>query len=134
MAIDSSFKFIAYPLAMKRLAARWAATPEELAAWVWVGPKDSGLAAYRNANEIDPPSNDSTFLAGMSRAIYSSMHSADTSARWSSRRIVSRCARPAPSPCRPSTWIRHVAPEPAGAASIRTWTEPTLTGPFMWTP
>lgn len=33
-------------------------------------------------NEVDPPSNDSTFLAGMSRAIYSSMHSADTSATW----------------------------------------------------
>jgi alpha-N-acetylglucosaminidase len=33
-------------------------------------------------NEIDPPSNDSTFLAGMSRAIYASMQSADTSATW----------------------------------------------------
>lgn len=33
-------------------------------------------------NEIDPPSNDSTFLAGMSRAIYSSMQSADTNATW----------------------------------------------------
>lgn len=33
-------------------------------------------------NEIDPPSNDSTFLAGMGRAIYSSMHSADSSATW----------------------------------------------------
>lgn len=33
-------------------------------------------------NEIDPPSNDSTFLAGMGHAIYSSMHSADTSATW----------------------------------------------------
>ena len=33
-------------------------------------------------NEIDPPSNDSTFLAGMGRAIYSAMRSADTSATW----------------------------------------------------
>ena len=33
-------------------------------------------------NEIDPPSNDSTFLAGMSRAIYGSMQSADTNATW----------------------------------------------------
>jgi alpha-N-acetylglucosaminidase len=33
-------------------------------------------------NEIDPPSNDSTFLAGMGRAIYSSMHSADSGATW----------------------------------------------------
>ncbi len=33
-------------------------------------------------NEIDPPSNDSTFLAGMGHAIYSSMRSADTSATW----------------------------------------------------
>jgi alpha-N-acetylglucosaminidase len=33
-------------------------------------------------NEIDPPSNDSTFLAGMGRAIYSAMSSADTSATW----------------------------------------------------
>ncbi|MES2124077.1 MAG: alpha-N-acetylglucosaminidase [Gemmatimonadota bacterium] len=33
-------------------------------------------------NEIDPPSNDSTFLAGMGRTIYESMRSADTSATW----------------------------------------------------
>ncbi len=33
-------------------------------------------------NEINPPSNDSTFLAGIGRAIYSAMHSADTSATW----------------------------------------------------
>ncbi|CAN5379231.1 alpha-N-acetylglucosaminidase [soil metagenome] len=33
-------------------------------------------------NEIDPPSNDSTFLAGMSRAIYSGMQSADPKATW----------------------------------------------------
>jgi alpha-N-acetylglucosaminidase len=33
-------------------------------------------------NEINPPSNDSSFLAGMGRAIYAAMHSADTSATW----------------------------------------------------
>jgi alpha-N-acetylglucosaminidase len=33
-------------------------------------------------NEIDPPSNDSTFLAGMGSAIYGAMHSADSSATW----------------------------------------------------
>jgi alpha-N-acetylglucosaminidase len=33
-------------------------------------------------NEIDPPSNDSTFLAEMGRAIYSGMQSADASATW----------------------------------------------------
>ncbi len=33
-------------------------------------------------NEIDPPSNDSTFLAGMGRAVYESMHTVDTSAVW----------------------------------------------------
>lgn len=33
-------------------------------------------------NEIDPPSNDSTFLAGMGGAIYSAMHSADPNATW----------------------------------------------------
>ncbi len=33
-------------------------------------------------NEIDPPTNDSTFLAAMGRAIYSGMRSADTSATW----------------------------------------------------
>ncbi len=33
-------------------------------------------------NEIDPPSNDSTFLAGMGRAIYHGMSSADRDAVW----------------------------------------------------
>ena len=33
-------------------------------------------------NEIDPPSNDSTFLAGMGRAIYSSMQAVDPDAVW----------------------------------------------------
>ncbi|HKR54972.1 MAG TPA: alpha-N-acetylglucosaminidase [Gemmatimonadales bacterium] len=33
-------------------------------------------------NEINPPSNDSTFLAGMGRAIYGAMQAADSSATW----------------------------------------------------
>ncbi|HVA57617.1 MAG TPA: alpha-N-acetylglucosaminidase [Gemmatimonadaceae bacterium] len=33
-------------------------------------------------NEINPPTNDSTFIAGMGSAIYAGMHSADSSATW----------------------------------------------------
>lgn len=33
-------------------------------------------------NEIDPPSNDSTFLAGMGKAIYRAMSTADSNATW----------------------------------------------------
>ena len=33
-------------------------------------------------NEIDPPSNDPAFLAGMGRAVYQSMQSADSAAVW----------------------------------------------------
>jgi hypothetical protein len=54
-AQDERIPYIAYPKAMKLLAHRLDATPEELAAWIWTGPKDGGLAAYLNANELDPP-------------------------------------------------------------------------------
>ena len=47
--------YIAYPRAMDQLVQRLDATPEELAAWIWMGPKDGGIAAYLNANELDPP-------------------------------------------------------------------------------
>lgn len=47
--------YVAYPKAMKLLAERLDATPEEIAAWVWMGPKEGGLEAYLNANELDPP-------------------------------------------------------------------------------
>jgi len=50
-----SISYIAYPKAMKSLSNRLKATPEELAAWVWMEPKNGGLAAYLNANELDPP-------------------------------------------------------------------------------
>lgn len=51
----SPARYIAYPKAMKSLAKRLGATPEELAAWVGIGPEDGRLAAYRNANELYPP-------------------------------------------------------------------------------
>lgn len=47
--------YIAYPKAMKILRERWGATPEELAAWVDLGPETGGIEAYRNANELNPP-------------------------------------------------------------------------------
>lgn len=48
-------RYIAYPKAMHQLTTRLNATPEEFAAWVWMGPKNGGVAAYLNANELDPP-------------------------------------------------------------------------------
>lgn len=51
----SPTSFIPYPKALKSLSDRLTATPEELAAWVWMGPKHGGLAAYKNANELAPP-------------------------------------------------------------------------------
>jgi hypothetical protein len=54
-APTQAVRYIAYPKAMHRLAARLGATPEEVAAWVFWGPGNSGLAAYVNANELDPP-------------------------------------------------------------------------------
>ncbi len=48
-------RYVAYPKAMHQLTARLSATPEELAAWIWLGPQDGGIAAYMNANELDPP-------------------------------------------------------------------------------
>lgn len=47
-------EFIGYYNALKVLSKRLKATPEEVAAWVWLGPVD-GLNAFKNANEIDPP-------------------------------------------------------------------------------
>ena len=48
-------QYVAYPKAMAQLRKRLDATPEELAAWIWDGPRDGGIAAYFNANELDPP-------------------------------------------------------------------------------
>jgi len=54
-APDPSARYMAYPKVMHQLTTRLGATPEELAAWIWNGPKDGGIAAYLNANELDPP-------------------------------------------------------------------------------
>lgn len=47
--------FIAYPKAMRTLADRLNATAEELATWIFLGPDTGGIAAYLNANELNPP-------------------------------------------------------------------------------
>ena len=51
----SPVRYIAYPKAMKLLTERLNATPEELAAWVFIGHEDGGLDAFLNGNELDPP-------------------------------------------------------------------------------
>ena len=48
-------RYIAYPIAMDRLKLRLGATPAELAGWIWAGPKNGGIAAYINGDELDPP-------------------------------------------------------------------------------
>ena len=48
-------RYVAYPKAMQQLAQRLGASPDELAAWIWTGPEDGGIAAYVNANELVPP-------------------------------------------------------------------------------
>ena len=50
-----STHYLAYPKAMNRLAARLGATPDELVAWICLGPADGGIAAYLSANELDRP-------------------------------------------------------------------------------
>ena len=50
-----ALRYIPYPKAMHQLTTRLGATPEELAAWLYMGPKDGGIAAYLNANELDSP-------------------------------------------------------------------------------
>ena len=53
---DAATRYLAYPKAMHQLKVRFNATTEDLAAWVWLGPKDGGIGAYMNANELNPPS------------------------------------------------------------------------------
>lgn len=48
-------RYIAYPKAMALLTKRLTATPEELAAWVFAGHEDGGIAAFVNANGLDSP-------------------------------------------------------------------------------
>ena len=52
---DPAARYTAYPKAMQQLTARLRASPAELAAWIWSGPENGGIAAYLNANELDPP-------------------------------------------------------------------------------
>jgi len=47
--------YIAFPKAMNLLREKWQATPEELAAWIFLGSEEGGIAAYHNANEVSPP-------------------------------------------------------------------------------
>jgi len=46
-------RYVPYPRALRRLRERLDATPEELAAWVFMGPTDGGIAAYVSANEAN---------------------------------------------------------------------------------
>lgn len=52
---ETTTDYVAYPKAMKILVERLRATPEELAVWIFMGPDTGGIAAYRNANELEPP-------------------------------------------------------------------------------
>lgn len=47
--------YLSFPTAMERLHTRLGATRDELAGWIFKGPEDGGIAAYRNPNESDPP-------------------------------------------------------------------------------
>ena len=49
---DLQQHFIPFPKALSLLVDRLNATSHEVAAWVWSGPEDGGLAAYTNANEL----------------------------------------------------------------------------------
>jgi hypothetical protein len=45
-------RYLSYPMVMALLSSKLKATPEELAAWVYLGPEEGGLAAYRHVNEL----------------------------------------------------------------------------------
>ena len=55
LAAIAPTSYVAYPNVQMALAKRLKATPDEIAAWVYLGPKFNGLAAYLNPNELDPP-------------------------------------------------------------------------------
>jgi hypothetical protein len=52
-------RYVAYPKAAKVLMDRLHATPDEIAAWIWMCTGQDadiqGLRAFTNANELDPP-------------------------------------------------------------------------------
>ncbi|WP_420474270.1 hypothetical protein [Noviherbaspirillum sp. ST9] len=56
MADRKANPFLAYPRALQLLTSRLTTTPYELAAWVFLGPEQGGLAAYRDVAELDTPS------------------------------------------------------------------------------
>lgn len=47
--------FVAYPAALAHLRQRLKATPEELAAWIFMGPEHDGLVAYLQAGDDERP-------------------------------------------------------------------------------
>ncbi len=47
--------FVAYPSALAHLRHRLKATPEELAAWIFMGPEDGGLVAYLQPGDDERP-------------------------------------------------------------------------------
>ena len=59
--VDPTTRYVPFPIAFEQLRQRLAATVEELAAWVFIGPGNGGIAAYRGSNEWvpepSPPSN-----------------------------------------------------------------------------
>jgi hypothetical protein len=55
MPASETVRYVAYPKALHELKVRLKATPDELAAWVLMGPSHGGIAAYLNANELNPP-------------------------------------------------------------------------------
>ena len=55
IAPDFQESFFAYRVAMHMLRERLGATRGELAAWLFFGPKQGGISAYLNVNELEPP-------------------------------------------------------------------------------
>lgn len=52
---DSTVTYISCEKALAILEAKWQATKEEMAAWVFLGPEQGGLAAFLDAYQITPP-------------------------------------------------------------------------------
>ena len=54
--VQDTSRFIPYPQAFKLLEKRLSASPEEIAAWVYLGQNEGGLAAYIDINNSSGPS------------------------------------------------------------------------------
>jgi hypothetical protein len=48
-------KYLPFPAAINRLRERLATNEHELAAWIFMGPENGGIAAYRKTGELHPP-------------------------------------------------------------------------------